>query len=580
MLGEAALTGDDARRYFASYDACDPRDRRGRGGRRRVRGARDLDQAVRAAPAVRPRAARPRVRGTPAARDGAGAAGEGLRHRLQHRRRGGRPPRPLARPPRGAGGRSVARRLGRAGLRRAGVPEARARDGRLADRARAPPSPAAHGAARQGRVLGHRDQARAGGRPGRLSGVHAQGAHRRRVPRVREGDARRPPTRSTRSSRATTRTRSPPSTRWPGDADFEFQCLHGMGESVYDQVVRDRATSTARAGSTRRSDRTRRCSRTSCGGCSRTAPTRPSSTASSIPRCRIADLIADPVARARRDRRHAASAHSAARSTSIRTGSNSQGLDLSDEAVRARGRARSSPRRHGTRPRRCSRSPTERAPQRVARSAIPPTAPTSSATSRTPTRTTSQRPCAAPRAKATRGRDSRRRRARTCSSARPISSRANATRCSCSPCARRARRSATRVGEVREAVDFCRYYAAQARRELGGTRCRAGRSCASRRGTFRSRSSSARSSAALAAGNPVLAKPAEQTPLIAAAAVRILHRAGVPRGRAAAAAGPRRNGRRRAGRRSADRRRALHRVDRGRAARSTARSRAATTIRC
>ena len=36
--------------------------------------------------------------------------------------------------------------------------------------------------------------------------------------------------------------------------------------------------------------------------------------------------------------------------------------------------------------------------------------------------------------------------------------------------------------------------------------------------------------AALAAGNPVLAKPAEQTPLIAAAAVRALHAAGVPRG--------------------------------------------------
>src|SRR5205085_3428720 len=35
-------------------------------------------------------------------------------------------------------------------------------------------------------------------------------------------------------------------------------------------------------------------------------------------------------------------------------------------------------------------------------------------------------------------------------------------------------------------------------------------------------------SAALAAGNAVLAKPAEQTPLIAARAVRVLHAAGVP----------------------------------------------------
>ena len=35
--------------------------------------------------------------------------------------------------------------------------------------------------------------------------------------------------------------------------------------------------------------------------------------------------------------------------------------------------------------------------------------------------------------------------------------------------------------------------------------------------------------AALAAGNPVLAKPAEQTPLVAAEAVRVLWAAGVPR---------------------------------------------------
>ena len=35
--------------------------------------------------------------------------------------------------------------------------------------------------------------------------------------------------------------------------------------------------------------------------------------------------------------------------------------------------------------------------------------------------------------------------------------------------------------------------------------------------------------AALAAGNAVVAKPAEQTPLIAAAAVRLLHEAGVPK---------------------------------------------------
>ena len=53
-------------------------------------------------------------------------------------------------------------------------------------------------------------------------------------------------------------------------------------------------------------------------------------------------------------------------------------------------------------------------------------------------------------------------------------------------------------------------------------------SSASARGIFRWRSSSARSAAALAAGNAVVAKPAEQTPLVAAEAVRMLHQAGVP----------------------------------------------------
>ncbi len=66
---------------------------------------------------------------------------------------------------------------------------ARGRD-RLAGRARAAAQTPADAAARQGRVLGQRDQARAGRRPRRLSGVHAQGAHRRRLSRLREGDAR------------------------------------------------------------------------------------------------------------------------------------------------------------------------------------------------------------------------------------------------------------------------------------------------------------------------------------------------------------------------------------------------------
>ncbi|MFD1694004.1 bifunctional proline dehydrogenase/L-glutamate gamma-semialdehyde dehydrogenase PutA [Roseibium aestuarii] len=82
------------------------------------------------------------------------------------------------------------------------------------------------------------------------------------------------------------------------------------------------------------------------------------------------------------------------------------------------------------------------------------------------------------------------------------------------------------VGEVREAVDFLRYYAANA----------ADHEPAAPQGIFTCISPwnfplaifSGQIAAALAAGNGVLAKPAEQTPLIATHAVSLLHRAGVP----------------------------------------------------
>ena len=83
------------------------------------------------------------------------------------------------------------------------------------------------------------------------------------------------------------------------------------------------------------------------------------------------------------------------------------------------------------------------------------------------------------------------------------------------------------AGEVREAADFCRYYAAQARRELEHAVPRGPVVCISP-WNFPLAIFVGQVGAALAAGNPVLAKPAEQTPLMAAAAARIFHRAGVP----------------------------------------------------
>ena len=120
-----------------------------------------------------------------------------------------------------------------------------------------------------------------------------------------------------------------------------------------------------------------------------------------------------------------------------------------------------------------------------------------------------------------------------------------------------------RSSEVREAVDFCRYYAAEARRSLApqplpGPTGESNELRYRGRGVFVCISPwnfplaifLGQVAAALAAGNAVVAKPAEQTPLIAAEAVRILHQAGVPAERAASRA-RRRQGRRGAGRRSA-----------------------------
>jgi len=98
------------------------------------------------------------------------------------------------------------------------------------------------------------------------------------------------------------------------------------------------------------------------------------------------------------------------------------------------------------------------------------------------------------------------------------------------------------LSEVREAIDFCNYYAALARRHfavpqyLTGPTGERNRLSLHGRGVFACISPwnfplaifTGQTVAALAAGNAVAAKPAEQTPLIAARAVALMHAAGVP----------------------------------------------------
>ena len=86
------------------------------------------------------------------------------------------------------------------------------------------------------------------------------------------------------------------------------------------------------------------------------------------------------------------------------------------------------------------------------------------------------------------------------------------------------------VAEVREAVDFLRYYAAQIDPGFdNATHLPLGPVVCISPWNFPLAIFTGQVAAALAAGNPVLAKPAEQTPLIAAAAVRALWAVGVPR---------------------------------------------------
>jgi RHH-type proline utilization regulon transcriptional repressor/proline dehydrogenase/delta 1-pyrroline-5-carboxylate dehydrogenase len=98
------------------------------------------------------------------------------------------------------------------------------------------------------------------------------------------------------------------------------------------------------------------------------------------------------------------------------------------------------------------------------------------------------------------------------------------------------------VSEVREAVDFCRYYAVQCGQHFGQPKTLPGPTGEQNQITLHGRGVFAcispwnfplaiftgQVAAALAAGNTVVAKPAEQTPLMAARAVQLFHEAGVP----------------------------------------------------
>jgi RHH-type transcriptional regulator, proline utilization regulon repressor / proline dehydrogenase / delta 1-pyrroline-5-carboxylate dehydrogenase len=98
------------------------------------------------------------------------------------------------------------------------------------------------------------------------------------------------------------------------------------------------------------------------------------------------------------------------------------------------------------------------------------------------------------------------------------------------------------LAELREAVDFCRYYAVQARKLFSESVAMPGPTGEDNRLSLRARGPfvaispwnfplaifAGQIAAALAAGNSVVAKPAEQTPLIAMETIKLMHEAGIP----------------------------------------------------
>lgn len=108
------------------------------------------------------------------------------------------------------------------------------------------------------------------------------------------------------------------------------------------------------------------------------------------------------------------------------------------------------------------------------------------------------------------------------------------------------------IGELREAIDFCRYYAVNAQQLMGnptrlhGYTGEINELSLHPRGTvlcispwnFPLAIFTGQVVSALVTGNCVIAKPAEQTPLIAAFAVKLMHQAGIPAGAVQLLPGP------------------------------------------
>ena len=243
MLGEAATTAEDAARYLAEYERADPRHRHAPSHKRGIYEGPGISIKLSALhPRYQPHQARPRDERTAAARQNARGAGAILRHRPEHRRRGSRPARAVARSARGA---VLSIRSLPAGTASASSSRPTASAAPFVidwlDRPRAAHQPPADGAAGQGRLLGlARSSAR---RSTGWTAFRSSPARSTPTSPISPAPASCWPrrTRSFRNSPRTTRRRSPSVMAMAGPnfyrGQYEFQCLHGMGEPLYEEVV-------------------------------------------------------------------------------------------------------------------------------------------------------------------------------------------------------------------------------------------------------------------------------------------------------------------------------------------------------
>ena len=227
-----------------------------------------------------------------------------LRHRPQHRCRGGRPARALARPARAPVLRARARRLERHRLRGPGVPEALP----VRDRLRSSTSRAAAGHRLMVRLVkgAYWDSEI---KRAQVDGLDGYPVYTRKVYTdvsylacarrlLAAPDARLSAVRDPQRAHAGGDLHARRRRHDAGDSTSSSACTAWASRSTSRWSGRSTTASSAgRAASTRRSARTRRCSPTWCGACSRTAPTPRSSTASPTRRCRSTSSCEDPVAR-------------------------------------------------------------------------------------------------------------------------------------------------------------------------------------------------------------------------------------------------------------------------------------------